>query len=224
MTGWMLGLVIGGLAACVGEAGVEAEGETTGNELPVPPGDEGEAEYCPPALPDDIGADRRAAGTLIVIWKSHYKLGFYEAGRLVEQAGSGDPTCFDVALGFEPEGHKTVRGDGKTPEGWYWVSWKIPLGKTSFYKALYVNYPNAEDAAAGLAAGRVDQATHDRIVQRAAKRSTVTDSKLGSLIEIHGEGSWPRNWTLGCVALDNPDMDWLYDASIGGKTAIRILP
>ena len=159
-----------------------------------------------------------------MIWKSHYKLGFYESGQLAEQAGSGDPACFDAALGFEPEGHKTVRGDGKTPEGWYWVSWKIPQGKTSFYKALYVSYPNAEDAAAGLTTGRIDQATHDRIVRAAGKRSTVTDSKLGSLIEIHGEGSWPRNWTLGCVALDNPDMDWLYDATVSGRTAIRILP
>jgi len=170
-----------------------------------------------------MSSDRRARGDLIVVWKSQYKLGFYREGNLADVEGDG-AACFDVALGFEPVGAKTVRGDGKTPEGWYWVAWKIPEGKTSFYKALYVNYPNEDDAARGLREGQISQATHDRIVSRAKKKSTVTDSILGSLIEIHGSGNWPRNWTLGCVALDNGDMDWLYDASAGGKTAIRILP
>ena len=179
---------------------------------------------CSPTLPDEIASDGRAVGDLIAIWKADYKLGFYRAGALVDRGGEAGPACFDVALGFAPRGHKTVRGDGKTPEGWYWVSWKIPLGRTSFYKALYVSYPNERDGAMALAEGRIDGATHDRIARAARNRSAITDSPLGSLIEIHGEGSWPRNWTLGCVALDNVDMDWLFDESVGGKTAIHILP
>jgi len=173
---------------------------------------------CPSALDDDVLAGGPGAVTTIVVWKSEYKLGFYRDGKLDTDA------CFDIALGFEPEGAKTVQGDGKTPEGWYWMSWKIPYGQTSFYKALYVNYPNADDAALALSEGRINQAEHDRIVRSANKRSTVTDSSLGGLIEIHGSGNSPKNWTLGCVALDNDDMDWLYDAAVSGKTAIRILP
>jgi murein L,D-transpeptidase YafK len=183
------------------------------------------AEFtCPTTLPDPIADDSRSDDTLIVIWKSEYKVGFYDHRQLSTVERTQSPACFDVALGFAPEGAKRTQGDGKTPEGWYWVSWKIPKGQTSYYKALYVNYPNAEDAAIALREGRVDQATHDRIASAASKHSTVTDSPLGALIEIHGSGSRPRNWTLGCVALDNENMDWLYEASVSGRTAIRILP
>ena len=181
-------------------------------------------EACPQGLPEDIAADSRAAGTVIVVWKSKYKLGFYDGGQLYQVPDRETPACFDIALGFEPEGAKRTQGDGKTPEGWYWMSWKIPYGQTSYYKALYVNYPNAEDAAVALAEGRISQAEHDRIASAASKKSTVTDSPLGGLIEIHGSGSRPRNWTLGCVALDNQNMDWLYEAAVSGGTAIRILP
>ena len=190
------------------------------------------ASSCPSTLGEDVLAGSPGAETLIVVWKSRYQLGFYRDGKIASTGKSEEigtegrdiPACFDVALGFEPEGAKTTQGDGKTPEGWYWMSWKIPHGQTSFYKALYVNYPNAEDAALALGEGRIDQATHDRIASAASKHSTVTDSPLGGLIEIHGSGNSPRNWTLGCVALDNSDMDWLYDAAVSGKTAIRILP
>ena len=187
---------------------------------------------CPATLDAEVLAGGPGAQTLIVVWKSEYKLGFYRDGK-IESAGKSDesgtegqdvPACFDVALGFEPEGAKRTQGDGKTPEGWYWMSWKIPHGQTSYYKALYVNYPNSEDAALALSEGRIGQGEHDRIVRSANKRSTVTDSALGGLIEIHGSGNFPRNWTLGCVALDNDDMDWLYDAAVSGGTAIRILP
>ncbi len=197
------------------------------NAAPVPDRDyfpEAVEFTCPTTLPDPIADDRRSANTLIVIWKSEYKIGFYDARQLSTVERTSSPACFDMALGFAPEGAKRTQGDGKTPEGWYWVSWKIPKGQTSYYKALYVNYPNGGDAAIALGEGRIDQATHDRIVSAANKRSTVTDSPLGALIEIHGSGSRPRNWTLGCVALDNENMDWLYEASESGGTAIRILP
>jgi hypothetical protein len=190
---------------------------------------DGAAGPCPATLPAEIAADTRAQGTLIMVWKSEFKLGFYDAGELqtvpVDGGGGvGRPACFDIAMGDRPVGPKRTQGDRKTPEGWYWVSWKIPYGSTRYYKALYVNYPNAEDAALALSEGRIDQRTHDRIVSAAAQRSTVMDSPLGSLIEIHGSGSNPRDWTLGCVALDNENIDYLYDAAEAGKTAIYLAP
>ncbi len=182
------------------------------------------SEGCPSTLPDELASDPRTDGTLIVVWKSRYKLGFYDRDAIAELPGEGRAACFDIALGDRPEGPKRTQGDRKTPEGWYWVAWKIPYGSTSFYKALYVSYPNEDDAALALSEGRIDQRTHDRIVAAARSRSAVTDTSLGSLIEIHGSGSRPRNWTLGCVALDDEDMDFLYDAAIPGKTAIFLAP
>ncbi len=234
---WAVGLLVV-TAACGAaiqeeEAPAAEEAETPGEpDVPVGAADgkvsietvEPEVEiFCPLDVPEDIAGDSRAKGTLIVVWKSEYKLGFYRKGKL-GSVTEGEPACFDVALGGHPEGPKRRQGDQKTPEGWYWVSWKIPHGSTSFYKALYVNYPNAEDAAHGLQAGLIDQRMHDRIVSAASKHSTVTDSALGALIEIHGSGSQPPNWTLGCIALDNPDMDYLFDATESGQTAIYIQP
>lgn len=201
-----------------------AAGPAEGQDADPTPTSRWDPAGCPLAFPEDHAAAPQVEGDVILVLKSRYKLGFYRGGQLVDLDGEERRACFDIALGFEPVGHKQRQGDGKTPEGWYWVSWKIPEGQTSFHKALYVNYPNADDARAGLDRGLISQATHDRIVAAAAKRSTVTDSALGGLIEIHGSGSSPKNWTLGCVALDNPDIDWLYDASTGGRTAILIVP
>ena len=235
---WLVGLLIA-TAACGAVNGQDekpaAEESATPGTQDVPVGEANSdtateleqpavTTFCPEDVPGAIAGDSRAKGTLIVVWKAEYKLGFYNKGKLGVVSEGGEPACFDVALGGAPEGPKLQQGDQKTPEGWYWVSWKIPLGSTSYYKALYVNYPNASDAAKGLASGLIDQRMHDRIVSAAGKHSTVTDSALGALIEIHGSGSQPPNWTLGCIALDNPNMDYLYDATVSGQTAIYILP
>ena len=50
---------------------------------------------------------------------------------------------YKIALGFSPIGHKEQEGDGKTPEGIYFVSNKYP--NSQFYLALQVSYPNAHD-------------------------------------------------------------------------------
>lgn len=233
-------VVVGERTAVCGDAGTEPEA-ASGEDVEgakdagdddsarsgapgVAPTSKWDPAGCPLAMPEEHAGATQVKGDVILVMKSRYKLGFYRQGELVEVEGEDRRACFDIALGFEPVGHKLRQGDGRTPEGWYWVSWKIPKGETSFYKALYVNYPNADDAEVGLKSGLIQQAMHDRIVRSAGKRSTVTDSALGALIEIHGSGSYPKNWTLGCVALDNNNMDWLYDSSAGGKTAILIVP
>ena len=90
---------------------------------------------------------------------------------------------YNIELGFNPIDDKQRQGDGCTPEGMYDVSWKREIGQTSFYRAFLINYPNEEDKAKG---------------------------KTGSAIEIHGEGGKGYNWTLGCIALSNEDMDKIF--------------
>lgn len=52
---------------------------------------------------------------------------------------------YDISLGFAPEGHKQFEGDGKTPEGTYYITHKNP--KSAFHLSLGVSYPNEADVA-----------------------------------------------------------------------------
>jgi lipoprotein-anchoring transpeptidase ErfK/SrfK len=67
---------------------------------------------------------------------------------------------------------------------------------TLYYKALLLDYPNADDRRAFARA------------RRAGEVSAGTG--IGGLIEIHGEGGLGRDWTKGCVALTNADIDDLF--------------
>lgn len=128
---------------------------------------------------------------------------------------------FSIGLGWEPEGHKQVEGDGKTPEGEYYVC--VRNSNSSFYLSLGVSYPNKEDAAAALEDGRIDNNTYDRIVNAIDKGQCPDwNTALGGAIMIHGCGG-SLDWTAGCVAVDNDVMDLLFEyCPIGTK--ITILP
>src|SRR5205085_12471896 len=111
--------------------------------------------------------------------------------------------CYRVALGFAPEGHKQVQGDGKTPEGWYRISDK-PW--STFDNAIAIHYPNAIDARAAAADGRIGARTRDKILTALDDDKVPPQSTaLGGAILIHGGGS-SSDWTLGCVALDDADL------------------
>jgi murein L,D-transpeptidase YafK len=128
---------------------------------------------------------------------------------------------YPVALGFAPVGYKQREGDGKTPEGEYYVCVKNP--NSSFHLSLGVSYPNAEDAARGLASGLIDKATHERIKAAiAARRCPPWNTALGGEIMIHGSGS-QSDWTFGCIAVENDVMDILFRVCPLG-TAIKINP
>ena len=128
---------------------------------------------------------------------------------------------FPVGLGWAPEGHKQMEGDGKTPEGEYYVC--VRNSNSSFYLSLGVSYPNKEDAAKALADGRIDRATYERIAS-AIENGQRPDwnTALGGAIMIHGCGG-SSDWTAGCVAVDNEVMDMLFDYCPLG-TKITILP
>lgn len=149
----------------------------------------------------------------IVVKKSERQLELWQGGTVV--------AAFPIGLGWAPEGHKQVEGDGKTPEGEYYVC--VRNSNSSFYLSLGVSYPNKEDAEAALLDGRIDRATYERI-KRAIENGQRPDwnTPLGGAIMIHGHGS-ASDWTAGCIAVENEVMDMLFDYCALG-TKITILP
>lgn len=154
---------------------------------------------------DTAADDRLRAAHTLVVRKALRKVMLFEKGELVWI--DGKPACWTVGLGYDyPDGHKERMGDRRTPEGWYRTSDR-PWSR--FYGALTIHYPNAQDAAAGLKDGRITRAEHDRIVAAdESGRLPPMQTRLGGQILFHGGGA-SSDWTLGCVALDDDELDVL---------------
>jgi hypothetical protein len=150
-------------------------------------------------------------GPRIVVSKAARRLELYSDGRVVRE--------YRVVLGGDPVNDKERQGDSRTPEGEFYVC--VKNEKSQFYRSLGLSYPNKEDAERGLRAGLITRAEHDRITSAIARRRRPPwDTALGGEIFIHGGGT-SNDWTLGCVALDNPDMQELFD-SVPLNTPVRI--
>lgn len=109
---------------------------------------------------------------------------------------------YDVALGFAPDGHKQFEGDGKTPEGSYFITHKNP--NSNFHLSLGISYPNEADIAFAEVQGK----------------------DPGGEIFIHGGPNTrisQRDWTWGCVAVSDREMEVIYSMVEPG-TPIHILP
>jgi hypothetical protein len=129
-------------------------------------------------------------------------------------------TC-RIALGNEPVGAKQRQGDGRTPEGDYRVCTRN--ASSSFHLFLGLDYPNRADARRGLAQGLITPGEHRRILAALnAGRTPPWNTPLGGAIGIHGSGAI-GDWTLGCVALDDPDIETLWALCPIG-TPVRIDP
>ena len=101
--------------------------------------------------------------------------------------------------------------DWRTPEGSFFVVSKNPNSK--YYKALVLNYPNSEDARRGYKQGLISKEEYQAIV-RAEENHAIPpmNTMLGGWIEIHGDGTGGgTNWTQGCIAIENHQMDELWD-------------
>lgn len=121
-----------------------------------------------------------------------------------------------AALGSHPEGPKERQGDGKTPEGRYFVCLK-KRGK--YGPSLGVSYPNTADA---LRCGEEDQLLRCIRDREERKVRPPWGSALGGEIFIHGGGAAP-DWTAGCIALRDEDAEKLY-ALVPEGTEVEILP
>lgn len=131
---------------------------------------------------------RRTRSTAIIVDKLNRRLEVYYRGLRL--------TTFPAELGANGLRRKEHAGDRATPEGMYRVTELKEGRKTRYYKALLINYPNDEDKA------RFDRNKRRGIIPGRAG--------IGGLIEIHGGGGEGLDWTDGCVALRNEDMDYIY--------------
>jgi hypothetical protein len=129
---------------------------------------------------------------------------------------------YPVALGFDPVNDKEKLNDYRTPEGDFYICEKNP--DSQFYKSLRLSYPNAEDAARGLNDKLIDAKTYKAILRAIRrKRTPPQNTALGGNIMLHGGGGARENWTWGCIALDNDDVDELFEWLPLG-TAVKVLP
>jgi murein L,D-transpeptidase YafK len=136
----------------------------------------------------------------IVVLKSQHLLFAYSHQQLVH--------TYTVAIGKTPTGDKQFEGDKKTPEGNYFIFAKNP--NSGWHKNLGISYPNAEDITAAQKLGL----------------------HTGGDIKIHGLKNgrfnigrfhrW-KDWTNGCIALTNEEVEDLYNHTPVG-TPIIIQP
>jgi len=147
---------------------------------------------------DTVQWSRSSGGNAIVVVKDSHRLHLYDGGRRIK--------TYRAEMGYNMFQAKLRSGDGATPEGRYRITAKKP-GST-YYKALLLDYPNEQDRA------RLAQARKEGRVARGASP--------GSLIEIHGDGGQGKDWTRGCVALTNRDMDDLF-ARVAVGTPVTII-
>ncbi len=135
-----------------------------------------------------INESRRSGSYAILVEKIPAVCHLYHGGK--------KKYTFDAEFGKNWLGDKMSSGDFATPEGKYIVTKKLSGGSTIYYKALLINYPNKIDI----------QEFNERI----RNGKLPADARIGDLIEVHGEGGKGANWTQGCVALRNADMDIIY--------------
>jgi len=123
----------------------------------------------------------------ILVEKSKRQMHVYSEGKKLK--------TYTISLGFRPRGKKRFEGDGKTPEGKYFI---VSKNEHSIaHKSFGISYPNTADK------------------KYAAQRG----KSAGRHIMIHGmmngKGYWGKfhrfiDWTGGCIALTNSEMDDLF--------------
>lgn len=115
---------------------------------------------------------------------------------------------FRVALGRNPRGHKQAQGDGRTPEGSYLLD---GFNAGSYYhRAILISYPSAADRAAAAARG-------------VNPGGQIMIHGLDPAIRSWGKDHWMFNWTNGCIALTDSEMDIVWSRVTPG-TPIEIRP
>jgi lipoprotein-anchoring transpeptidase ErfK/SrfK len=145
-----------------------------------------------------------------------------KTARRVTVFSEGTPVKgYRAALGRVPGGAKEREGDGKTPEGEFYVCSKNASSK--YHRALGLSYPSEKDADRGLASGLISKREHRAIVTALHRmQQPPWKTALGGEIMIHGNGSGRGDWTLGCLALDDDDIEELFTAlPLGTPVEIR---
>ncbi|MBU1741676.1 MAG: DUF1287 domain-containing protein, partial [Proteobacteria bacterium] len=141
----------------------------------------------------------------IKVYKQERRLYLMRDGRVVK--------TYRIALSpTNPLGDKIRQGDAATPEGRFFLCEMIPRPQAARYgaRSLRLSYPNIEDARRGLRQRLISYRAFRAIVRAIrAGKTPPQNTKLGGSIRIHGGGS-KRDWTLGCIALEDRDVIDLY--------------
>lgn len=142
---------------------------------------------------------KEAQVDFILVSKSKRELMAYSKGELLK--------TYKISLGRNPIGDKEFEGDKKTPEGVYFINAKN--AQSGYYKNLGISYPNNEDIA----------------YSRKLGKSTGGDVKIHGIkngIGFIGKFHRWYDWTAGCIALTNEEVDELYNSvNIGTKIEIK---
>lgn len=172
-----------------------------------------------PSTADDSAMqeyDEPLAGPLpeakIVIHKNARRLKLFSGKALVRE--------YPIKIGKNPVGDKERQGDGRTPEGSFYICVKNP--QSSYHLSLGLNYPTIEDAERGLRSNLITKSQYNSIVKRVSKGGIPPwNTPLGGEIFIHGEAEiW--DWTYGCVAMNNRDIEELFNViPVGTKVEIK---
>ena len=150
--------------------------------------------YPEDKLSSDIQIDK------IVVNKSKRELLAYSNGQLQK--------TYKISLGRQSVGAKEIEGDKKTPEGIYFINDKNP--NSGYHKNLGISYPDKDDIEN---ARRLGKPAGGDIKIHGIR------NKIGFISKFH---RW-FDWTLGCIAVTNEEIDELYRAVKIG-TLIEIKP
>jgi murein L,D-transpeptidase YafK len=165
------------------------------------------------------------AGELrLVIWKSNYTVTLYKGETPVKTYRA----VFGQGYG---DGDKRMQGDKRTPEGEFYIC--TMNNSKRFYKFMGLSYPDLRHAEHGLQEKIISPGEYIMIKKAQDERQPPPwETRLGGAVGIHGRTHGgaiaPKhvlrvNWTDGCIALDNTDVDEIYSVvSLG--TPVTILP
>jgi len=137
---------------------------------------------------------------LIVVMKSKRVLFLMKEGKILK--------AYKVALGKSPVGKKTTQGDGKTPEGRYYIIGRNP--NSNFYKAMKISYPNEQDSKVASSLG-------------VNPGGGIMIHGLSKKVEYLGKYHIIEDWTEGCIAVTNEEMEEIWQLIPDG-TPVEILP
>jgi murein L,D-transpeptidase YafK len=155
---------------------------------------------APPPLRAQIPRFEAVKADLVVVRKGARKLQLLHSGRVLK--------TYRIALGWDPEGPKRQEGDGRTPEGVYVLDWRN--SSSNFHRSIHVSYPRAGD---DLHAARWGVSPGGLIMLHGLPNG-VTAEQIG-----HPDA----DWTNGCIALTNEEIDEIW-ARVEDGTTIIIYP
>ncbi len=159
-------------------------------------------EKVPPCTPAPPATTMTVAMTVdrVLIRKGARRLTLFCNGKAIK--------TYRVALGSNPLGKKTTKGDGRTPEGCYIIDRR--KADSRYHRALHISYPNEEDKRQAAARG-------------VSPGGDIMIHGLKNGMGWVGKGHRLQDWTKGCVAMTNKEIDEIWRMVMDGTT-VEIVP